>query len=122
MSDLIHHRLSQLAIDAPLTALSISSAQADHDEVRLEKIRVRLRSELPMGPYFTDSIVAQVMGISTKRLQNLRAERGQDSDKSYPPFIVLDGRRGARYPRELVVDFFARQEAAATGRLIHRCR
>lgn len=121
MHDSNHHYQRQMPGNALTIESTDTSASAPTLETRLEEIRCRLRTELPSGPYLTDFDVALVMGISAKRLQNLRAEGGENLLMSHPPFVVLKGRRGVRYPREGVIDFFARQELEASGRCVHRC-
>ena len=94
MHDSNNHHNGQLPVGALTTEPTEISVPAPTLEERLEEIRCRLRTELPSGPYLTDVDVARAMGISAKRLQNLRAEGGKNLLMSHPPFMVLQGRRG----------------------------
>lgn len=104
-------------------ATSRSTALSDHHhDLRLHRIIERLRSGLPAGVYLSEEAVADLLGVSKKSLQNLRARKPHNFAQVHPPYVIWSGRRGVRFPREALIEFLAEQEFQSLTRHVHRCR
>lgn len=88
----------------------------------LTKIRERLERDLPLGPYVTEEEFVQILGVDKKTLSNKRALERKKLEKIYPVPIRLGDCRPLKYPRSVIIDWFAKQELNSTARTVHRCR
>lgn len=100
---------------------SLPGSNFNTDDPRLQSIVKRLRAELPEGVYLSEEVVAALLGVSKKSLQNLRARKPDNFSKVHPPYVAWDGRRGVRFPREPLIEFLAAQELDSLVRHVHRC-
>jgi len=67
MSDPNHLHTANAKYTQSTAELKISPAPPNPTEMTLEKIRTRLRAELPPGPYLTDLDMARIMHISSSK-------------------------------------------------------
>jgi hypothetical protein len=109
--------------DISSSAANLSSA-ADGIIVNdaLSKIRDRLERDLPSGPYITDDQFARILGVNKKSLSNKRSVERDNEEKIYPVPIRLGNCRHLKYPRSVLIEWFAKQELHSRARTVHRCR
>lgn len=103
------------------TRLSTPATNGDAHDPRRRCIVERLRTELPAGVYLSEEVVAALLGVTKKSLQNLRARKPENFCQVHPPYVAWDGRRGVRFPREPLIEFLAAQEFDSLVRHVHRC-
>ncbi|MBP6901031.1 MAG: hypothetical protein KBC73_13130 [Burkholderiaceae bacterium] len=104
------------------TRPSTLATTSDAHDPRRRCIVERLRTELPAGVYLSEEVVADLLGVTKKCLQNLRARKPENFCQVHPPYVAWDGRRGVRFPREPLIEFLAAQEYESLVKHVHRCR
>lgn len=88
----------------------------------LSKIRDRLERDLPSGPYITEDQFVRILSVNKKSLSNKRSVERDKEEMIYPVPIRLGDCRHLKYPRSVIIDWFAKQELNSRARTVHRCR